>query len=112
MVLLDSVVAQVADGSLIVGRGIPDAWLTPGRSISVKNFPTTDGRRIDLTITARDHSVRLALAGSTGPVLFELPLFVGNIAASDAGTVDQPTGTVRLSARDHSVSVQVRRAPR
>ena len=111
-VLLDSLVAQAADGSLIVGRGIPDAWLTPGRSISVKNFPTTDGRRIDLTITARDHSVRLALAGSTGPVLFELPLFVGNIAASDAGTVDQPTGTVRLSARDHSVSVQVRRAPR
>jgi hypothetical protein len=107
-VLLDSLVAQAADGSLIVGRGIPDAWLTTGGSISVKNFPTTNGKRLDLTISTRDRSVRLALSGSTGTVLFQLPLFVDNMAASDAGTIDQPTGTVRLPAGEQAVTVQLR----
>ena len=31
MVLLDSLVAQRADGSLVVGRGVPDAWVRVGQ---------------------------------------------------------------------------------
>ena len=33
MVLLDSLAAQRADGSLIVGRGVPDAWVRGGKVI-------------------------------------------------------------------------------
>ena len=50
-VLLDSLVAQRADGALIVGRGVPPPGWT-GTPIAVTNFPTTDGRHIGLTITS------------------------------------------------------------
>ena len=110
-VLLDALVAQAADGTLIVGRGIPDDWVRSGKAISVTNFPTTNGDRLSLKISSGDHSVTLTLNGSTGSVLFQLPLFVNNIAASSAGTVAQTTGTVRLSAHEPTVVVQLRRAP-
>ena len=51
-VLLDSLVAVRAGGALVVGRGVPAAWLRHGTPITVTNFPTTDGRRAGLTITA------------------------------------------------------------
>jgi hypothetical protein len=107
-VLLDSLVAQAADGTLIVGRGVPDAWLSSRKVISVTNFPTTDGTRVNVKISAGNRSVTLTLNGPTGTVLFQLPLFVDNIAASSAGTVDQSTGTVRLSAHQQTVTVQLR----
>jgi hypothetical protein len=111
-VLLDSLATQAADGSLTVGRGIPDDWLTPGKTISVTNFPTENGNRIAFTISASGRSITLTLNGSGGTVLFQLPLFVNNIASSSGGTVEQSTGTVRISARDHAVTVQLRHALR
>jgi hypothetical protein len=110
-VLLDSLVAQAADGTLLVGRGVPNDWLKAGKSISVTNFPTTNGNRLAIKITSGDHSVTLALHGATGTVLFQLPLFVNNIAASSTGTIAQATGTVRLSTHEQSVIVQLRHAP-
>ena len=44
-VLLDSLVAQQSNGSLVIGRGVPPAWLDGGPLIAVTNFPTTAGRR-------------------------------------------------------------------
>lgn len=41
LVLLASLAAQRADGRLIVGRGVPDRWLSRGQPISLTNFPTT-----------------------------------------------------------------------
>ena len=52
--LLDSV-SQRADGSLTVGRDVPDSWVRSGQQIAVSNFPTTDGSRIGVTINARGH---------------------------------------------------------
>ena len=40
-----------------------------------------------------------------------LPLFVNDIAASSTGTIDQATGTVRLSGHEQTVTVQLRHAP-
>jgi len=109
-VLLDSLVAQRADGTMIVGRGVPDDWLTAGRSISVANFPTTRGRRAGVEISSAGDSVTLTLTGSTGAALFQLPAFVNNIARASAGTVTQSTGTVRLAANQPTVTVQLRHA--
>ena len=64
-VLLDSLVAQSSDGTLIVGRGVPAQWLGDGSSISVTNFPTTDGKRLSLKISSRGRSVSLALSGQS-----------------------------------------------
>jgi hypothetical protein len=109
MVLLDSLAAQQSDGSLIVGRGVPDSWLTGGKTISLANFPTTDGKHIGLTIRGSGGSVTLTLSGDqpSGPVLFELPAFAGHVTHASAGTVDSKTGTVTLPATTRSVTVQL-----
>jgi hypothetical protein len=112
-VLLDSLVAQSSDGTLIVGRGVPAQWLSDGTSISVTNFPTTDGKRLGLTISSRGQSVSLTLSGQqpSGQVLFELPSFTNDIAATSSGSITEDTGTVTLAPRTRSVTVQLREAP-
>ncbi len=112
-VLLDSLVAERSDGSLVVGRGVPPAWLGHGASVSVTNFPTTAGHRAGLTITSSGRAVSLTLHGAApaGPVLFQLPSFIRNVATTSAGAVDQATGTVRLAPTVRHVTVNLRRAP-
>ncbi len=112
-VLLDSLVAERSDGSLVVGRGVPPAWLGHDERLSVSNFPTTAGRRSGLTIASSGRSVSLTLRGAApaGPVLFQLPSFIGNVAATSAGAVNQATGTVRLAPTVRHVTVTLRRAP-
>jgi hypothetical protein len=109
-VLLDSLVAQASNGVLIVGRGMPDNWTTSGNTTSVTNFPTTNGNRVNVTITSDGQAVTLTLSGSvpTGGVLFQLPVFVNNIAATTAGTITQSTGTVRMSDHDRTATVRLR----
>jgi hypothetical protein len=111
-VLLDSLVAQRSDGTLIVGRGVPATWLHVGRSISVTNFPTTEGRRLGVRIASRGRSVSLTLSGQapSGPVLFQLPSFVDNISNTSSGRIDQRTGTVTLTPSTRTVTVGLRRA--
>ena len=113
-VLLASLVAQRTDGALVVGRGVPARWLGGGTAISVTNFPTTDGRRLSLRISSSGRSVSLTLHGQppSGPVLFELPSFIDNIATTSAGRVDLGSGTVTLAPDTRRVSVQLRAAPR
>ena len=112
-VLLDSLVAQRSDGSLVVGRGLPPGWLDRGTPISVTNFPTTAGHRATITITSVGRSVSLSLRGSppAGPVQFQLPSFVHNIAGASTGTVDGATGTVTLAPHIRHVTVNLRHAP-
>jgi len=110
--LLDSLVAQNASGALVVGRGIPPAWLLAKRPIAVANFPTVGGHRLGLTVAASARRVTLTLHGTaSGPVLFELPSFVDNVAATTNGTVVQSTGIVTISPTVHSVTVTLRRPP-
>jgi hypothetical protein len=116
-VLLDSLVALRADGALVVGRGVPAEWL--GRSaIAVSNFPSGGERRLGVTISSASsgRSVTLSMRGAmpAGPILFELPSFVDNVASTSAGTlatVDQSAGTVRVPARVRQVTVTLRHAP-
>ncbi|HEX3749005.1 MAG TPA: hypothetical protein VHW06_00455, partial [Streptosporangiaceae bacterium] len=111
MTLLDSIAAQRSDGSLVIGRGIPSSWLSSGKPISLKNFPTTDGQHIDLTIKGSGSSVTVTISGKTaGTVLLQLPAFEGNIAHASAGTADAASGTVTLPAGTTSATVQLSHA--
>lgn len=112
LVLLDSLAAQRSDGSLVVGRGVPSSWVRSGQAIRVANFPTVGGARLGLSISARGQAVTLHLSGHqpAGPVLFQLPSFVGNIAHTSAGTVDEKSGTVTISPSVRTVTVQLSRA--
>jgi len=109
-VLLDSIVAQTVEHTLIIGRGIPNNWLTPGDTTSVTNFPTIDGARVALNISAHDNAITLTLDGlpHNDEVLFQLPTFVNNIAATSTGSIDQATGTVAVRADQHEITVHLR----
>jgi hypothetical protein len=108
-VLLDSLVAERSDGTLIVGRGVPAPWLATGTSISVTHFPTTDGHRIGVVISGHGRSVSLTVTGTpSGPVLFQLPTFVDNISGTTSGVIDEGTGTVTLTSQTRSVTVTLR----
>lgn len=49
-VLFDSIICEKADGTLIIGRGIPKEWLTEGCRIQVKKYPVSGGKRVNLLI--------------------------------------------------------------
>jgi hypothetical protein len=112
-VLLDSLVAQRADGDLVVGRGVPASWLGGGKKLSVADYPAADGRRLNVAITSSGSSVSLRLGGSLPPgeVLFQLPSFLDDVAATSTGHVDEASGTVALSPGTRRVTVTLRRPP-
>jgi hypothetical protein len=110
--LLDSFLSQRTDGGLIVGRGVPNSWVSSGSPIEVSNFPTINGHRIGATITTHGDAVTLKLTGTlSGPVAFELPAFVHNIASASAGTIDEGAGSVTVPASARSVTVVLTHAP-
>ncbi len=110
LVLLDSLVAERGDGTLVVGRGIPNTWISRHQSIAVANVPINRGHHISIGVTTRARQVTLKLRGATpgGPVLFQLPAFVNNLHRSTAGAIDPATGTVTLSATTRRVTVTMR----
>ena len=109
-VLLDSVAAQASNGTLVVGRGVPNEWLTGDRSLAVSNFPTSDGNRISLIITSSGRQVTLSWKGRPGGTVdFEAPEFVDNIARATTGTVNESAGIVACSPAAHSVTVTLGR---
>jgi hypothetical protein len=83
--------------------------LAQGASISLTNFPTTDGRRLSVSISSSGLSVSLTLNGHlpSGQVLLQLPGFANNIVSTSSGTINQEAGTVTLAPRATSVTVQL-----
>ena len=111
MGLVDSLVAQRSNGTVIVGRGVPSAWLTSGQPVGASNVPVAGGR-IGVSISAGGTSVTLKVTGTnTEPVVFDLPAFAGNIASASAGKVSKGAGTVTVPAGTHSVTVTLTKAP-
>ncbi|MGI9092497.1 MAG: hypothetical protein ACR2FF_03440 [Mycobacteriales bacterium] len=112
-VLLDSILAQRSDGTLLVGRGVPAAWLRTSTPIAVSNFPTVAGRRSGIAIRTVGRRVTLRISGDRpgGAILFELPSFVRNIVSASAGHVDNSAGQVRLPPSVRQVTVVLRSAP-
>jgi hypothetical protein len=101
------------DGTVIIGRGIPDYWLEAGNVVEWANVNVNEGRRISFRITSGRSTIELRIWGDVrnGDVLFNLPTFKGNIAAADAGTVNHEEGIVILSPTTDSVSVKLRHPP-
>lgn len=73
--LLNSLIAEFADGRVILGRGIPSEWLDPGQCIGITNVPLQDGRRFGFRMTADDDDIRFRFEGDlpAGSILLDLP---------------------------------------
>src|SRR5690348_11160129 len=75
----------------------------------MSNFPVTDGRRLGLHMSSTGHTVSLGLAGApSGPVVFDVPAFVNNIAGTSTGQLNEAAGTVTIAAGTKNVSVRLR----
>ncbi len=101
------------DGTVIIGRGIPDYWLSPGSVVEWVNVNVNDGRKINFQITANPLEIELKISGDVrnGEVHFNLPIFKNNIAASNAGTIDYAKGVIELSPTTNSVVVKLVHPP-
>jgi hypothetical protein len=108
--LLDSLIAEKSDGTLLVGRGVPDEWVMEGQVIELSNYPLSNNRRIGIKVEGlADNQVRLSLMGDfpAGKVVFNLPIFINNIHTTTAGVIDNRLGTVTLNSNVTSVIVEM-----
>ena len=108
--ILESSVSVAADGTAIIGRGLPTTWITSGKPTSWARVPAGRAAALDFTITPQPgNRVQLTLKGNAKtPVKFELPLFVNNITSASTGTVDNAKGSVTLPPGTASTTVTVR----
>jgi hypothetical protein len=109
--LLQACVSVKTDGTVIIGRGIPNHWLKPGDVIEWARVNVNDNRKIDFKISSERSEVKLQIWGDApnGNVRFNLPAFKNNIASADAGTIDNETGVVTLTSSTTSVTVKLQK---
>lgn len=62
-VLFDSLVCEKADGTLIIGRGIPEEWLCEGSVIEIKKYPVAGGKRVNVKIEVADSETVINVEG-------------------------------------------------
>ena len=106
--LLDSLIVEKSDGTILVGRGVPNAWVSSGQVIKLSNYPISENKRMGIVVEGLPgNQVRLTLTGDApgANVVFNLPIFINNIKSATAGTVDNPSGTVTLESDTTSVTV-------
>ena len=96
-------------------HSVPQSWLRPGRTISVRAAPTSFGR-LSYSITTLPHLVRVTLNVPRSPALKTLRLRLPGIRAIRAveldghpfSRVDPKTETIDLSGRSGVVTLAVR----
>ena len=108
--LLQACVSVKTDGTIIIGRGIPNHWLEPGKVIEWANVNVNGNRKINFKIVSEQTAVTLQIWGDTpnGNVRFDLPLFRDNIASASAGSADSVQGVVTLPPSTRSTTVTLR----
>ena len=105
-VLLDSLISEKADGTVIIGRGIPEEWIAQDSPIQVENYPVAMGKRMGFSIIREGDTVILKLSGDANtPVSLELLALKDNIKAVSAGTFNNTLGTVSIPAGVSEVTV-------
>ena len=112
--LLDALVAEKSDGSVLVGRGIPNNWVSTGQVIELTNYPLNDNKRMGFRIEALPGTqVLLTLTGDlpAGKVIFALPVFINNIQSATGGSADSASGEVTLEHGTRSVTVSLASVP-
>ncbi len=72
-VLLDALIAEKADGTLLLCRGVPEDWLRAGKTIRVSNYPVSGGR-VHLCVQGGER-VRVELSGDVAGRLIDCALF-------------------------------------
>jgi len=114
-VLFDSLIAQKADGTLIIGRGAPKDWIAKGKKISLDDYPTLGGGRVGYSTRSTGTAVTLTFSGKRGDATafsIELLGLKDNVAkvSTRKAVVDEHAGTVRVPASTKKVTITLRHA--
>lgn len=106
---LQSCISVATDGTVIIGRGIPNHWLKPGDVTEWANVNVNDGRLLNYRLESSGNALLLTLSGDEplGDVVLCLPAMVKNIASASVGVVDNNAGTVTLKPGQTSVTVEL-----
>ncbi len=112
-VLFDSLIAEKSDGTVIIGRGVPNEWIRTRQKIGLNSYPVTNGGRLGYRLTTAGKTVTLQLTGNTSTPTgysLELPALRNNIAyvAAKGATVNQAAGTIHLPRGTTHVTVVLR----
>ncbi|MDR3313718.1 MAG: hypothetical protein LBS96_04585 [Oscillospiraceae bacterium] len=107
--LIESLVAQRADGTLLLGRGVPVEWIADGQVIALRNIPAL-GRRFGFRIET--HGSRITLQVSDLPadmrVSLELPIFnVRKVLTVTGGAWEPAAGRVLLAEGGAEATVEL-----
>jgi hypothetical protein len=98
--LIDSLIAEkTTDGSVIIGRGVPNDWVAYNKVIELSNFPIANNNRMGFNLRGtRNNQITLTLTGSTptGGIILDLRAFKNNInsVVPSTCTADSGAGTV------------------
>ena len=110
-VLINSLVAEMMNGDVIIGRGVPNEWLSVGEEIKLSNIPLSNNKRFAYHLVSGDNEVTVKFSGDipTGNIHIDLPVFVGNSGLSttvENAIVDVESGRVSLPSGTTEVTIQ------
>lgn len=114
-VLIDALIAEKINDKIIVGRGVPEEWITANQRFSVSNHVVEQGKKVGYSVqTSSDgKEVTITFTGdqTTLPFSVELINFKNNIASVSGGfEFDQEAGIVTVPAGTKSVTVTLKSA--
>lgn len=111
-VLIDSLIALKGNGNVIIGRGVPNEWVTDvvtqEKAIKVLNYPILNGERMGFSLTGiPPNKLRLELEGAkvSGDTVLDLQALKSNIKAVAGGTPSPYDGTVTLPSGTTTTTV-------
>lgn len=98
--LLELCCSVKSDGTVIIGRGMPDTWFKDGKVVEWKNICVNSGRKMDFGIVTAGSSVTLTMRGDIplGRVLFDLPAFRNGVSAVEVDGKVLPQTELRPGA--------------
>lgn len=110
--LLQACISVKTDGTVILGRGIPDQWMLPGSIIEWANVNVNNRKTIGFRITAQERSLELTISGDIphGDLLLNLPILKNNVLSVSTGLLDVERGLVTLPRHTRFVTVQLKAA--
>lgn len=111
-VLVDSLIAEKADGTVLIGRGIPAEWIGNDEVVEIDQYPVAGGK-MGYTMNTDGTTLKIDFTGDTNRVKsIELLGLKDNIVSADGLTFDVAAGTVTVPADVTSVTVEMKNNPK
>jgi hypothetical protein len=108
--MLQMCISLHVDGSIIIGRGLPEAWINSQKAISWKNVCINGGKKINLEIQRTGDIITTTIKGDVtdGKIILDFPSCVSNIekAFISSGNIiecNSNTGKVVATSTDNKV---------